>query len=44
LTASAGATDRLMAIEAGFQVHIAKPVQPDERVRLVAALAAAGRR
>jgi CheY-like chemotaxis protein len=39
LTAAAGATDRLMALEAGFHIHIPKPVQPDELIRLVAYLA-----
>ena len=35
LTALAGQDDRLRAFEAGFQVHVAKPVDTD---RLVAAL------
>ncbi|WP_197985119.1 CheR family methyltransferase [Leptolyngbya sp. Cla-17] len=39
LTAYARAVDRQRAIEAGFQTHLAKPVEPVELVSLVADLA-----
>jgi CheY-like chemotaxis protein len=39
LTASARDEDRSLSIEAGFQVHLAKPIEPDELVRVVAVLA-----
>jgi CheY-like chemotaxis protein len=39
LTASAGEEDRNLSIEAGFQVHLAKPIEPAELVGVVAALA-----
>ncbi len=39
LTAYASAQDRALALQAGFQSHLVKPVQPDELVSLVAALA-----
>ncbi|HEX9941489.1 MAG TPA: response regulator [Thermoanaerobaculia bacterium] len=42
LTAYARAEDRLRALEAGFQTHLAKPVDPSELVATVARLA--GRR
>jgi len=42
LTAYARAEDRLRALEAGFQTHLAKPVDPSEFVATVARLA--GRR
>jgi PAS domain S-box-containing protein len=42
LTAFAGPQDRLRAIQAGFQVHLPKPVQGEDLVRVVAS--AAGRR
>jgi signal transduction histidine kinase/ActR/RegA family two-component response regulator len=42
LTAYAGAEDRLRALEAGFQTHLAKPVDPSELIATVARLA--GRR
>ena len=32
--------DRLRALRAGFQLHLAKPVQPSELVTVVASLAA----
>ncbi|MCT7951181.1 PAS domain S-box protein [Ancylothrix sp. C2] len=38
LTAYATDDDRRRALEAGFQQHLAKPVQPDELVRVVAGL------
>lgn len=38
LTAYAGPGDRMRALEAGFQVHMAKPVQPAELVLVVANL------
>ena len=40
LTAYARAEDRLHALRAGFQLHLAKPVQPSELVTVVASLAA----
>jgi CheY-like chemotaxis protein len=39
LTAFAGAPDRMRALAAGFQVHLAKPVEPSELVVTVASLA-----
>jgi PAS domain S-box-containing protein len=39
LTAYARAEDRELALESGFQAHIAKPVEPADLVRLVARLA-----
>ncbi|HEX7780603.1 MAG TPA: response regulator, partial [Vicinamibacterales bacterium] len=42
LTAYAGASDRLKVLGAGFNVHVAKPVQPVELAMVVASLA--GRR
>jgi len=38
LTAYAGATEAQRALDAGFQVHVAKPVDPVELVALVARL------
>ena len=38
LTAYADAEDRLWALEAGFQIHVAKPVDPEELVITVANL------
>jgi CheY-like chemotaxis protein len=42
LTAYASATDRMKVLGAGYNIHLAKPVQPDELVVVVASLA--GRR
>jgi hypothetical protein len=39
LTAYARSEDRIRAIQHGFQMHIAKPVEPTELVTIVAALA-----
>jgi len=39
LTAYARTEDRLRALRAGFQLHLAKPVQPPELVAVVASLA-----
>jgi CheY-like chemotaxis protein len=39
LTASAGEENRSLSMEAGFQVHLAKPIEPGELVGVVAALA-----
>ena len=39
LTAFARAEDRAAALAAGFQAHLAKPVEPEELVSLVARLA-----
>jgi CheY-like chemotaxis protein len=41
LTAFAGPQDRLRALQAGFQIHVPKPVEPAELVSVVAT--AAGR-
>ena len=38
-TAYAGSEDRLRALAAGFQIHVAKPVQPAELVAVVSSLA-----
>jgi signal transduction histidine kinase len=43
LTAYAHREDRRLALEAGFQAHVAKPVDPDLLVAAVAAAAARGR-
>ena len=39
LTAYAGAQDRVNALRAGFQIHLAKPIQPAELAAVVASLA-----
>jgi PAS domain S-box-containing protein len=39
LTASAAATDRRRALDAGFEVHVAKPFEPAHLARVVATLA-----
>jgi CheY-like chemotaxis protein/anti-sigma regulatory factor (Ser/Thr protein kinase) len=39
LTAYAGQEDRLKALAAGFQIHVAKPVEPDDLLAVVAGLA-----
>jgi CheY-like chemotaxis protein len=39
LTAYARAADRMKALQAGFQMHLAKPVDPAELIIAVAALA-----
>jgi PAS domain S-box-containing protein len=44
LTASVTAADRIQALAAGFQVHLAKPVQPAELALAVASLALGGGR
>jgi len=38
LTAHAGAVDRRRALVAGFNVHLAKPVEPDELLAVIAGL------
>lgn len=38
LTAYAGDFNQQLALKAGFQQHLAKPVEPDEFVRVVASL------
>jgi CheY-like chemotaxis protein len=38
LTAYAGENDRQQALEAGFQHHLAKPVEPDELVKVILSL------
>jgi signal transduction histidine kinase/DNA-binding response OmpR family regulator len=42
LTAYARAEDRLRALDAGYQMHVPKPVEPAELVAVVAALARIG--
>jgi CheY-like chemotaxis protein len=42
LTAYASATDKERALAAGYQVHVSKPFEPDNVVRLVADLSTAG--
>jgi CheY-like chemotaxis protein len=39
LTAYARAEDRVKAVLAGFQMHVAKPVEPGELVAMIASLA-----
>ncbi|MBD1920355.1 PAS domain-containing protein [Microcoleus sp. FACHB-831] len=39
LTAYAREEDRLQALSAGFQMHVAKPIEPDDLVAIVASLA-----
>ncbi|PYQ39089.1 MAG: hypothetical protein DMF77_22445 [Acidobacteria bacterium] len=39
LTAYARADDRRRALAAGYQAHLAKPVDPDELISLVARMA-----
>ena len=39
LTAYARSEDRVQALRAGFQIHLAKPIDPDELVTTIAALA-----
>jgi CheY-like chemotaxis protein len=43
LTAYAGTADRARALAAGFQAHLAKPVDPAELIAVVAQLAYAPR-
>jgi CheY-like chemotaxis protein len=38
LTAYAGAADRRRALLAGFQTHLAKPVEPDELLAVISTL------
>jgi CheY-like chemotaxis protein len=38
LTAYARAEDRVCALRAGFQIHVPKPIQPDELIATVANL------
>jgi CheY-like chemotaxis protein len=42
LSAYGRTDDRVQALLAGFQIHVAKPVQPAELVAVVASLAARG--
>jgi PAS domain S-box-containing protein len=44
VTAFARAEDRARALRAGYQAHLAKPVQPIELIAIVASLAGLGRR
>jgi CheY-like chemotaxis protein len=39
LTAYARSDDRMKALRAGFNIHLAKPIEPDELVTTVDALA-----
>ena len=38
LTAYARAEDRAKALQAGYQLHLAKPVEPDKLIKMVASL------
>ena len=38
LTAYAGAEDRIRALMAGYQIHLPKPVEPNELAAVVASL------
>jgi DNA-binding response OmpR family regulator len=40
LTAYARVEDRVKAITAGFDIHVAKPVEPAELIAMVASLSA----
>jgi PAS domain S-box-containing protein len=42
LTAYAGESDRAHALEAGFQIHVSKPVEPAALVKVIADLAGRG--
>jgi PAS domain S-box-containing protein len=42
LTAYVGESDRALAIEAGFDLHVAKPIDPAALVSIIAGLAGAG--
>lgn len=42
VTAFARAEDRARALQAGYQIHVAKPVQPAELVAVVASVAGRG--
>jgi PAS domain S-box-containing protein len=42
LTAYARAEDRLRALRAGYQMHVAKPVEPSELIAVIASLAGRG--
>jgi CheY-like chemotaxis protein len=42
LTAFARAEDRVRALQAAYQIHVAKPVQPAELVAVVASVAGRG--
>lgn len=44
LTASAGETDRIRALESGFQIHLPKPISAGQLLTVVAGLAARGRK
>ena len=44
LTAYARSEDRMKALKAGFQMHVAKPVEPAELVTVVAVLAGRAQR
>ncbi len=39
LTASSGVEERMRALLAGFQIHVSKPIEPEELAAVVAALA-----
>jgi CheY-like chemotaxis protein len=43
LTAYAGEADRALALEAGFQLHVSKPVEPTALVNVIADLAGKSR-
>lgn len=41
-TAFAGSEDRMRALQAGFNMYLVKPVEPQELVKIVAALVSVG--
>ena len=43
LTAFARREDRMLCIQAGYQAHMAKPVEPAELLTMIASLAGRGR-
>jgi CheY-like chemotaxis protein len=43
LTAYARVEDRVRVLKAGYQIHVAKPVEPAELAVVIAALAKSGR-
>jgi CheY-like chemotaxis protein len=38
VTAFAGSEDRVRALQAGYNMHVAKPIEPQELIKAVAAL------
>jgi CheY-like chemotaxis protein len=44
VTAFARPVDRVRALQAGYNMHVAKPLEPHEIIKVVAALVGAARR